>query len=264
MTKTKVEANPESTARSSHHGRDGQDKACGDASSHQQSRQIHRHHVQHMTSKQPQANAYSKISPAPSQNKTKEIHSKKPKRGLSVTPNIYAGKKEMKPESRKRSESNRSKSSGRRKLSDGSITSDDLSKDSGCATGKLSSTDSSSEISDASEEQKQSTDAQCGEVCHGGTDEEMMDDLAEQISEHREDDDLISATLSPGFGFGEGSISPGDQRSYVSLDSRLNLSASVAFSDLTGDFTDGVHEDLLREIDDLRSENEYLKVRLID
>ncbi|XP_050952613.1 protein SOGA1 [Labeo rohita] len=257
MTKTKVEANPESNARSSHHGRDGQDKACGDASSHQPSRQIHRHHVQHMTSKQPQANAWSKIIPAASQSKTKEVHSKKPKRGASATPNTE--KKEMKPESRKRSDSNRSKSSGRRKLSDGSITSDDLSKDSGCATGKLSSADSSSEISDASEEHKQSTDAQGGEVCHRGTDEEMMDDSAEQISEHREEDGLINATLSPGFGFGEGSISPGDQRSYVSLDSRLNLSSSVAFSDLTGDFADGVHEDLLREIDDIRSENEYLK-----
>ncbi|XP_073679400.1 microtubule cross-linking factor 2 [Garra rufa] len=259
MTKTKVEANPESNARSSHHGRDGQDKACGDASSHQPSRQIHRHHVQQMTSKQPQANAWSKIIPAAAQSKPKEVHSKKPKRGASATPNT--GKKEMKPESRKGSDSNRSKSSGRRKLSDGSITSDDLSKDSGCATGKLSSTDSSSEISDASEEHKQSTDAQGGEVCHRGTDEEelMMDDSAEQISEHREDDGLINATLSPGFGFGEGSISPGDQRSYVSLGSRLNLSASVAFSDLTGDFADGVHEDLMREIDDLRSENEYLK-----
>lgn len=257
MTKTKVEANPESNARSSQHGRDGQDKACGGDAVSDQSRQIHRHHVQHMTSKQLQANA------APSQNKTKEIHSKKPKRGLSVTPNIHAGKTEMKPESRKRSDSNRSKSSGRRKLSDGSITSDDLSKDSGCAAGKLSSTDSSSEISDASEEHKQSTDAQCGEVCHRGTHEEMMDGLAEQISQDREDDGLINATLSPGFGFGEGSISPGD-RSYVSQDSRLNLSASVAFSDLTGDFAEGVHEDLLREIDDLRSENEYLKVRLTD
>ncbi|KAL0157985.1 hypothetical protein M9458_046061, partial [Cirrhinus mrigala] len=161
--------------------------------------------------------------------KTKEVQSKKPKRGASATPNT--GKKEMKPD-------NRCKSSGRRKLSDGSITSDDLSKDSGCATGKLSSTDSSSEISDASEEHKQSTDAE-------GTDEEIMDDSAEQISEHREEDGLINATLSPG-------ISPGDQ-------SRLNLSSSVAFSDLTGDFADGVHEDLLREIDDLRSENEYLK-----
>jgi len=34
--------------------------------------------------------------------------------------------------------------------------------------------------------------------------------------------------------------------------------------DLTGDFADGVHEDLLREIDDLKSENEYLKVRFIN
>uniref|UniRef100_A0A8C1IJH9 Protein SOGA1-like n=1 Tax=Cyprinus carpio TaxID=7962 RepID=A0A8C1IJH9_CYPCA len=265
MTKTKVDANPESNARSSHHGRDGQDKACGDASasSQQPSRQIHRHHMQHMTSKQPQANAWSKIIPAAaSQSKTNEVHSRKPKRGASVTPDIHTGKKEMRPESRKSSDSNRNKSCGRRKLSDGSITSDDLSKDSGCATGKLSSTDSSSEISDASEEHKQSTDAQSqyDEVCHTGNDKEMMDDSAEQIlSEHREEECLINATLSPGFGLGEGSISPGDQRSYVSLDSRLNLSASVAFSDLTGDFADGVHEDLLREIDDLRSENEYLK-----
>ncbi|XP_016428926.1 protein SOGA1-like isoform X2 [Sinocyclocheilus rhinocerous] len=259
MTKTKVEANPEANSRSSHHGRDGQEKACGDASSQQPTRQIHRHHVQHMTSKQAQADTWSKIIPAASQSKAKELHSKKPKRGASVTPNIHTGKKEMKPESRKRSDSNRSKSCGRRKLSDGSITSDDLSKDSGCVTGKLSSTDSSSEISDASEEHKQSTDAQCGEVCHRGPNEEMMDDSAEQISEHREEDGLINANLSPGFGFGEGSTSPGDQRSYVSLDSRLNLSASVIFSDLTGDFADGVHEDLLREIDDLRSENEYLK-----
>ncbi|XP_026105771.1 protein SOGA1-like isoform X2 [Carassius auratus] len=259
MTKTKVEANPESNARSSHHGQDGQEKACGDASSQQPTRQIHRHHVQHMTSKQAQADAWSKIIPAASQSKAKEIHSKKPKRGASVTPNIHTGKREMKPESRKRTDSNRSKSFGRRKLSDGSITSDDLSKDSGCATGKLSSTDSSSEISDASEEHKQSTDAQCGEVCPRGPSEEMMDDSAEQMSEHREEDGLVNATLSPGFGFGEGSISPGDQRSYISLDSRLNLSASVAFSDLTGDFADGVHEDLLREIDDLKSENEYLK-----
>lgn len=246
MTKTKVEGNPESNARSSHHGRDGQDnKACGDSSSQQPSRQIHRHHAQHMTSKQPQAK-----SVPPAQNKTKEIFSKKPKRGPSpsavLTPNTHAGKKEMKPESKKRSGGSSSKSSSRRKLSDGSITSDDLSKDSGCATGKLSSTDSSSEISDASEENKQITDA------------ERMDGSAEQRAEHREDG-LVNATLSPGLGFGEGSISPGDQTSYVSLDSHLNLSTSVAFSDLTGDFTDGVHEDLLREIDDLRSENEYLK-----
>lgn len=49
---------------------------------------------------------------------------------------------------------------GRRKVSDASIGSDDLSKDSGCAPGKLSPTDSSSELSDcASEENKLSTDA---------------------------------------------------------------------------------------------------------
>nr|XP_055043621.1 protein SOGA1 [Misgurnus anguillicaudatus] len=255
MTKTKVESNPGSNARSSYHGQDGQDKDYGDGSSHQQSGQIHRHDVQQMTSKQPLKNNST-------QSKTKEIHYAKSKRGSSST-NIRratnGANKDMKPESIKCSEKthqstrrrNRSKSSGRRKLSDASITSD-VSKDSG----KLSFTDSSSEISDSSEDHKRSTDAQCGEpeVSYRGTDDGRMDDSAEQIS-----DDVVNATLSPGLGFGEGSISPGDQRSYASLDSRLNLSASVAFSDLTGDFADGVHEDLMREIDDLRSENEYLK-----
>ncbi|XP_066526245.1 microtubule cross-linking factor 2 isoform X2 [Hoplias malabaricus] len=55
------------------------------------------------------------------------------------------------------------------------------------------------------------------------------------------------------------SISPGDQQSFASLDSHLNFCPSLAFSDITGEFTQGLHEELLREIDDLRSENEYLK-----
>lgn len=266
MTKTKVESNPVSNARSSHHGRDGQDKDYGDgSSSHQQSGQIHRHHVQQMTSKQP-----PKTISTPTQSKPKDIHSAKSKRGSSGTVNIRRatnGAIHVKQESIKRPEKsnqptrrrNRSKSSGRRKLSDASITSDDVSKDSG----KLSSTDSSSEISDSSEEHKRSTNAQCGEPEVSGADEEMMDDSVEQISRRRDEDGADNATLSPGLGFGEGSISPGDQRSYVSLDSRLNFRASLAFSDVTGDFTDGVHEDLMREIEDLRSENEYLKVKII-
>ncbi|XP_051961525.1 protein SOGA1-like [Xyrauchen texanus] len=266
MTKTKLEVNPASYARSSHHGQDGEDKDCGDESSHQQSRQIHRRHVQQMTSKDPQTNAFSKSISGHS-------HSKKSKRGSSGTANIQSapngGHKEMKPESRKRPEkahqspcqrNRRNKSSGRRKISDASITSDDLSKDSGCATGKQSSTDSSSEVSDATNEHKQPANAQFvePEVSHRGIDEERMDDSTGQISDHRDEIGVINATLSPVLGFGEGSISPGDQRSYASFDSRLNFSAS-AFSDLTGDFDDGVHEDLLREIDDLRSENVYLK-----
>lgn len=259
MTKTKVESNPVSNAGSSHHARDGQDKDYGDESSLQQSGQ--------MTSKQP-----PKTNSTPIQSQTKEINSAKSKRGSAGTVNIRRatnGAVHMKQESIKRPEKsnqstrrrNRSKSSGRRKLSDASITSDDVSKDSG----KLSSTDSSSEISDSSEDHKHSTNAHCGEpeVSYCGADEEMMNDSIEQISRLRDEDGEDKTTLSPGLGFGEGSISPGDQRSYVSLDSRLNYRASLAFSDVAGDFTDGVHEDLMREIEDLRSENEYLKVKVI-
>lgn len=247
MTKTKVESNPVSNARSSY-----QDKDYEDGS---------RQHGQQMTSKQP-----PKTNPAPPiQSKTKDVHSAKSKRGASGIRRATNGAIHMKQESIKRPENqstrrrNRSKSSGRRKLSDASITSDDVSKDSG----KLSSTDSSSEISDSSEEHKHSTNAQCGEpeVSHS-PDEHMMDESMQQIAQHRHDG-VDNATLSPGIGYGEGSISPGDQRSYVSLDSRLNFRASLAFSDGTGDFTDGVHEDLMREIEDLRSENEYLKVIVV-
>ncbi|TRY89730.1 hypothetical protein DNTS_027609 [Danionella cerebrum] len=232
MTKTRFETNPEPNSRSSHHGRDVQDKPSGGSSSERQ-----RHHV---TSKRPQVNACTKSIPAPSENKPKEVLHKKPK-------------KEMKPASKNRS--NSSKSSERRKLSEGSTASDDLSKDSGCASGKLSSINSSSsEISDSSEEIKLTIDKQW---CHSGTHEGVMEPSGERTAMPQKVE--ICASLSPKFGFGEGSVSPGDQRSYVSLDSRLNMSSSVAFSDLTGDFTDEEHDDLLRDINELRSENEYLK-----
>ncbi|XP_068118177.1 microtubule cross-linking factor 2 isoform X2 [Hyperolius riggenbachi] len=41
--------------------------------------------------------------------------------------------------------------------------------------------------------------------------------------------------------------------------SRLQLSTSMAFSDLTEDLLDGATEGLMREMDELRSENDYLK-----
>ncbi|XP_028848415.1 protein SOGA1 [Denticeps clupeoides] len=108
----------------------------------------------------------------------------------------------------------------RRKLSGASSTSEDLSKDSGCGTGKTSSTDSGSEVSDCAPEERK-----------------------------------LSADAGPGRGtWAPGSISPGDDRSFASPDSRL-----LAFSDLAREFADGARDELVREIEELRSENEYLK-----
>ncbi|XP_076839766.1 microtubule cross-linking factor 2 isoform X3 [Brachyhypopomus gauderio] len=155
---------------------------------------------------------------------------------------------------------------GRRKVSDASTASDDLSKDSGCAPGKLSPTDSSSELSDcASEENKLSTDAPSSDTetsSRGGPDGEKSG------TEPTENDRNVQAEqrtksgvdrLSLGTYAGEGSVSPGDERSLTSLDSRMPASTSLAFSDLTEELTDGIHEEYLREIEELRSENDYLK-----
>lgn len=159
----------------------------------------------------------------------------------------------------------KSNKSGRRKVSDASIGSDDLSKDSGCAPGKLSPTDSSSEISDcASEENKVSTDALSSDTetsSRGGIEgdkagaEHGLSDRSERAKTGVEKD-----RLSLGVETGEGSISPGDERSLTSFDSRMPASTSLAFSDLTEELMDGVHEELVREIEELRSENDYLKV----
>lgn len=159
----------------------------------------------------------------------------------------------------------KSNKNGRRKVSDASIGSDDLSKDSGCAPGKLSPTDSSSELSDcASEDNKVSTDALSSDTetsSRGGIDgdnagaEHGLSDKSGQAKAGVEKD-----RLSLGVETGEGSISPGDERSLTSLDSRMLASTSLAFSDLTEELMDGVHEELVREIEELRSENDYLKV----
>lgn len=179
---------------------------------------------------------------------------------------------------------------GRRKVSDASIGSDDLSKDSGCPTGKLSPTDSSSELSDcASEENKLSTDAVSSDAESrssrgGGADPEkpLRDgSVAAAKSSHKAAAVAAAAPttttttgkttcssaerdykerLPLGVDTGEGSISPGDERSVTSFDSRMPASTSLAFSDLTEEFMDGMHEEFVREIEELRSENEYLKV----
>ncbi|CAJ1055504.1 protein SOGA1 isoform X2 [Xyrichtys novacula] len=164
---------------------------------------------------------------------------------------------------------------GRRKVSDASIGSDDLSKDSGCPTGKLSPTDSSSELSDcASEENKLSTDAVSSDTESrssrgGGPDGEkplregvLVDRVSQQApakttcsSAEKDSKDRLSLAVETG----EGSISPGDERSLTSFDSRVPASTSLAFSDLTEEFMDGMHEEFVREIEELRSENDYLK-----
>ena len=140
----------------------------------------------------------------------------------------------------------------RRKTSDASAASDELSKDSGCAPGKLSATDSSSELSDcASEEHRISADALSSDTetsSRGGA-----------AGERRPKSDG-GERLSSGVEVGEGSVSPGDERSLASLESRVAASTSLAFSDLTEELTDGIHEEYLREIEELRSENDYLKV----
>lgn len=167
---------------------------------------------------------------------------------------------------------------GRRKVSDASIGSDDLSKDSGCPTGKLSPTDSSSELSDcASEENKLSTDAVSSDTESrssrgGGPDGDkplrdgVFSDRAGQqaaakstcSSGEKEPKERLTLAVETG----EGSISPGDERSVTSFDSRVPASTSLAFSDLTEEFMDGMHEEFVREIEELRSENDYLKVSL--
>lgn len=159
----------------------------------------------------------------------------------------------------------KSNKSGRRKVSDASIGSDDLSKDSGCAPGKLSPTDSSSELSDcASEENKVSTDALSSDTetsSRGGNDgEKAPADHGLLDKSGQTKTSVEKERLSLGMETAEGSVSPGDERSLTSFDSRMPASTSLAFSDLTEELMDGMHEELVREIEELRSENDYLKV----
>ncbi|XP_012731110.2 uncharacterized protein si:ch211-197l9.2 [Fundulus heteroclitus] len=140
------------------------------------------------------------------------------------------------------SESHRSPGA-QRKLSDASNASEDLSKDSGCPSGKLSSSDSSSEISDsASEGNKRDSPSSDNELSwidgrayrspdSGGT--RQGTPCAKSAAEicALQPDAAAAAGLS----------------SYKTAGSFLDL--------MMGETT----EDLVREVEDLRSENEYLK-----
>lgn len=149
----------------------------------------------------------------------------------------------------------KSNKAARRKASDASTASDDLSKDSG----KLSPTPSSSELSDcASEENKLSTDAPSSdtESSSRGAGAESESAAAEQSGARGE---IEAQRCMSGGDAGQDSTTPGDERSLTSLDSRMPASTSLAFSDLNDELTDGMHEEYLREIEELRSENDYLK-----
>lgn len=189
-----------------------------------------------------------------------------------------AGKAAGKYSSSAKSSAGKVAKNTRRKVSDASIGSEDLSKDSGCAPEKLSPTDSSSELSDCpSDENKLSTDAFSSDTesrsSRGGAEGEhkpLRDAAVADRNSHRAASSAgtmkhipVSSSfgdrLSLGMDTGEGSISPGDEKSLTSFDSRVPASTSLAFSDLTEELMDSVHEEYAREIEELRSENDYLK-----
>lgn len=127
-----------------------------------------------------------------------------------------------------------------RKLSDASNASEDLSKDSGCLSGKLSTSDSSSEISDCPSEGSNKRDSQSSEH-----DLSWIDGKA-YVNPSKADGKPCAQPAAGGGG---------------SLQAKPGVFDSPeAFMQLMmGETT----EDLVREVDDLRSENEYLKVSLI-
>ncbi|XP_051281872.1 uncharacterized protein LOC127377754 [Dicentrarchus labrax] len=129
-----------------------------------------------------------------------------------------------------------------RKLSDASNASEDLSKDSGCLSGKLSSSDSSSEISDCPSEGSKHDSPSCDN-------ELSWIDAAAYVSPDSE---------------GKGD---GEQCAKAATDSCAptpdTAGGGVSLFNSSGSFMElmmgETTEDLSREVDDLRSENEYLK-----
>ncbi|XP_029362597.1 uncharacterized protein LOC115046402 [Echeneis naucrates] len=129
-----------------------------------------------------------------------------------------------------------------RKLSDASNASEDLSKDSGCLSGKLSSSDSSSEISDCPSEGNKRDSP--------GSDNELswIEGRAYVIpdTEGKVDGKACAKAARDSW-----TLQPDAAGAGLGL-----AHSSGAFLELMmGDTT----EDLVREVEDLRSENEYLK-----
>lgn len=137
--------------------------------------------------------------------------------------------------------------SAQRKLSDASNASEDLSKDSGCLSGKLSSSDSSSEISD------------CPSEGNNKQDSPSCDNELSWI-----DGRAYVNPDSEGKGDGKACAKAAGDTCALQPDAAgeglSSFNSSGAFMDLMmGETT----EDLVREVEDLRSENEYLKVSLL-
>ncbi|XP_076022259.1 uncharacterized protein LOC143012822 [Genypterus blacodes] len=123
-----------------------------------------------------------------------------------------------------------------RKLSDASNASEDLSKDSGCVSGKNSSSDSSSEISDCqSEGNKQDSPSSEAELSWI-------------------DGRVYVSPGSEGKGESKPIDTPASQPDTGGSPSLL-CSSGQLMDLMMGETT----EDLIREVEDLRSENEYLK-----
>ncbi|XP_034027415.1 uncharacterized protein si:ch211-197l9.2 [Thalassophryne amazonica] len=122
-----------------------------------------------------------------------------------------------------------------RKLSDASNASEDLSKDSGCLSGKLSSSDSSSEISDCPSETNKN---EC---------------LSSDAELSWTDGRVYARPIDEAAGKPCVRAHPG------AAAARLDFFSSGDFADfMMGETT----EYLVRELEDLRSENEYLKDEL--
>lgn len=129
-----------------------------------------------------------------------------------------------------------------RKLSDASNASEDLSKDSGCLSGKLSSSDSSSEMSDCPSEGNKHSPSSDNELSWIDGGAYVRPDSGGK------GDGTPCAKAARG-----GHAPPPD-----AADGGLSLfcSSGSVMDLMMGDTAD----DLVREVDDLRSENEYLKV----
>ncbi|XP_070695069.1 uncharacterized protein, partial [Pempheris klunzingeri] len=129
-----------------------------------------------------------------------------------------------------------------RKLSDASNASEDLSKDSGCLSGKLSSSDSSSEISDCPSEGNKRDSPSCDN-------ELSWIDGRVYMSPDSED-------RGDGKPCAKAARDPCAPQSDAAGGGLGLFNSSGSFIDLMMAETT---EDLVKEVEDLRSENEYLK-----
>ncbi|KAM7405123.1 hypothetical protein PAMP_012408 [Pampus punctatissimus] len=200
--------------------------------------------------KQPRTHQHSAVQKKKKEPSTKDAHgvlySKEPQSGQcdsgkEVKTAGLQGKRPGKASSSVPAECQKSPGA-QRKLSDASNASEDLSKDSGCLSGKLSSSDSSSEISDCpSDGNKQDSQSSDNEL--------SWTDGRAYVSPHRDEKDdgelCVKAATDPC------ALQPDAAGRSLSL-----FNSSGAFMDvMMGETT----EDLVREVEDLRSENEYLK-----